>query len=425
MEQYIERNKFKLLSLLTIFIVCRKMGSLQYLYFITPFFLLLTITNVIYIGIYQKKIIEIWQRKKIFIIILFAYPIYTLLTTLWSVYPWLTFQRSLYILLLYAGFFAVSILIQDWDCNKFIKLFLPANIFLIIVSIVTLNLADYGLIWTVNFDWEGFKGLYGHSNVYAAALLFTLIGVTSLFPPQKRLKIGNEKFNLQWLKDKKLLSGLILSVTNIFFIIISYSRTTMISLLIGALVFLFLIKNIKTLIMICIGIIIFIAIILANGQMEDKVIKYALKGSGNFFDHRIVLFEPSLKAAKLGGIFGFGLGVSAPNIRVERPYKVDEPEIFIREKGNSTLAIIEETGMIGLILFLTPVFLVLYKLIWMLSNVSPNISNYIKPTLLISIIFTLLIHSQFESWWIWVGSPELHYFLFLIIVIFIKDMIEL
>jgi hypothetical protein len=391
----------------------------------TPVFLLLTITNVIYIGIYKKKIIEIWQRKKIFIVILFSFPIYTLLTTLWSVYPCLTFQRSLYLLLLYTGFFAVSILIQAWDCNKFIKLFLPANIFLILVSIVTLNLNDYGLIWTVNLDWQGFKGLYGHSNVYAAALLFTLIGVSSLFAPQKKHKIGNEKFDLQWLKDKKLLFGLLLAVTNIYFIIISYSRTTMISLLIGALVFLFLSKNIKTLIMICIGIIICIAIILADGKMEDKVIKYVLKGSGNFFDHRTVLFEPSIKAAKLGGVFGLGLGVSAPELINQVPKNMTVSKIYVREKGNSTLAIIEETGMIGLILFLMPVFLILNKLIFTFNSATPKISAYIKPALLISVIFTLLLHSQFESWWIWVGSPELNIFLLLIIIIFFIYVIEL
>ena len=39
------------------------------------------------------------------------------------------------------------------------------------------------------------------------------------------------------------------------------------------------------------------------------------KDGGKILGRRMILWEPSLEAAKLGGVFGLGYGVSAPDIK--------------------------------------------------------------------------------------------------------------
>jgi len=319
----------------------------------------------------------------------------------------MTFQRALYFLLLYAGIFAINILTQNWQLKIFVKILLAANIFLIIISIITYVFSNQLYVWTDGGYWSGFKSLYGHSNVYASALLFTLVGVMPYFLERESQNIL-QKYNHGIMnKIGTLFYPSVLVGLNIFFILISYSRNSIVSLGFGTFIFLLAQKYFKLVYSILILLFIITTIYFSNESFRNTLLQYLEKGSGNFFAHRTVLFEPSLEAAKLGGIFGLGLGVSAPNIRVERPYQVDEPEIFIREKGNSTLAIIEETGLIGLILFLIPVLLIF-------KNISVMNLNF-NQFLFLPIFATLLLHSQFESWWVWVGSPELQIYLLIML----------
>jgi len=58
--------------------------------------------------------------------------------------------------------------------------------------------------------------------------------------------------------------------------------------------------------------------------------------------------------------------------------------MYVREKGNSTLALIEETGIIGLVLFYIPIFIFLKK---SLPSSESCISVKIYPVIFIIYLF--------------------------------------
>ncbi|MCZ7612765.1 MAG: hypothetical protein M5T52_04270 [Ignavibacteriaceae bacterium] len=74
------------------------------------------------------------------------------------------------------------------------------------------------------------------------------------------------------------------------------------------------------------------------------------------------MWEPSYRAAQNGGLTGLGYGMSDPNIKPGSLGDHYEGERFVREKGNSVLALVEETGVVGLVLFLLPIIYLLRKL---------------------------------------------------------------
>lgn len=73
------------------------------------------------------------------------------------------------------------------------------------------------------------------------------------------------------------------------------------------------------------------------------------------------MWEPSYKAALNGGLTGLGYGISDPDILLPGTGSHYDGERYVREKGNSVLALIEEVGFTGLILFLLPLMYVLKK----------------------------------------------------------------
>ena len=144
------------------------------------------------------------------------------------------------------------------------------------------------------------------------------------------------------------------------------------------------------------------------------------------------MWEPSYKAALEGGLFGLGYGISHPEIRSGEYSDRFENGRLIREKGNQSLALIEEAGLIGLILFILPIIYLLIKLpdtrylipdkdykSGIRNPASPSSLHYdeasitLLPTtysLLSAALAAFLLHSQFEAWWVGVGSVQLPLF---------------
>jgi O-antigen ligase len=169
------------------------------------------------------------------------------------------------------------------------------------------------------------------------------------------------------------------------------------------------------------GITAFTAIIIYfTPSLNESVDKILKKDFPEIYSSRIWMWEPSYKAALEGGLFGLGYGISHPEIRSGEYSDRYENGRLIREKGNSTLALIEEAGLIGLVLFLLPIVFLLKKFricnaefimrpfdrLWV-TNSSLLTTNYL---LLCSAFFAFILHSQFEAWWVGVGSVQLPLF---------------
>ncbi|HEU5402768.1 MAG TPA: O-antigen ligase family protein [Terriglobales bacterium] len=144
------------------------------------------------------------------------------------------------------------------------------------------------------------------------------------------------------------------------------------------------------------------------------VLTYALSGSSLFdrfyytfvqknrsqiFASRGEQMDDSWQAAKEGGVFGAGFGVS---IGVSRYWDANTTfSAASREKGNSTLAIVEETGLVGLF-FYSVILLTLFLHFRRASHTNDPEQRFIA-LLGLGYFAAALLHGQFEAWFLSFG----------------------
>lgn len=183
---------------------------------------------------------------------------------------------------------------------------------------------------------------------------------------------------------------------NIFILLITYSRASILAFFI-TLLFYILLKDFSYLKYILTGILFLVFLYFLPSKFHDTINTLALKNGNNIFDRRLELWEASFKAAKLGGLFGLGYGISSPQINISQGNFRDDGK-YIREKGNSILGLIEEVGIVGFLFFITPLLLIVKNII-LLYKKKENL-------LIIATILGMIIHAQFEAWWVGPGSVQ-------------------
>ncbi len=133
------------------------------------------------------------------------------------------------------------------------------------------------------------------------------------------------------------------------------------------------------------------------------------------------VFNSKFLIDSMCGIFGLGYEVSAPDIIT--PIKTGshyEDGRYVREKGNSVLAMIEETGFIGLLLFLLPIILLIRKFkiqnspVGMASQKFKIVSDHYTFYIVNCTLLAMFIHAQLEAWWVGVGSISLPLYLIIL-----------
>ena len=200
----------------------------------------------------------------------------------------------------------------------------------------------------------------------------------------------------------------------------------MLALAVGIITFLILSKSKKTLALLFSIFALIFVLYFTVSPAQNSINTLISKDGGKILGRRMILWEPSFEAAKIGGVFGLGYGVSAPNIKtpVLTGSHYDDGR-YIREKGNSVLAMIEETGLIGLILFLLPMIWIIRKFtiynsqFTIKENFRSNSTLYIVHCTLLA----MLVHSQFEAWWVGVGSITFPiYLIILFITLFTENL---
>ena len=117
-------------------------------------------------------------------------------------------------------------------------------------------------------------------------------------------------------------------------------------------------------------------------------------------------WERSYDAAVAGGMFGIGYGVSIDQPDFEPGLTVNT---YGREKGNSQLAIVEETGLVGLALYVWLIALLFGRLVKGFLA-SRNKDSKVMLGLVIGTLVGLTAHSGFEAWWVAPGSVEFVFF---------------
>ncbi|MGO9171307.1 MAG: hypothetical protein ACLP7P_05000 [Rhodomicrobium sp.] len=137
-----------------------------------------------------------------------------------------------------------------------------------------------------------------------------------------------------------------------------------------------------------------------------SLIQKGQQESGDILYSRREVWEASLAGAEQGGMFGVGYGVSAGEHVFEGGFSAIG---YGREKGNSALAVIEELGQIGFVLYV----LLMLGLLWRLisaAHVAPSRAMRIQIALVLGTLLALIISSQFEAWWTAPGSPPSPFF---------------
>jgi O-antigen ligase len=138
---------------------------------------------------------------------------------------------------------------------------------------------------------------------------------------------------------------------------------------------------------------------------KDYILKGGSQEQGIFFS-RGEVWRISYENAQQGGWFGAGYGVTVG----ETDFQGGATAVgYGREKGNTQLAIVEETGIVGLGLY----FILLLALFVPLVRAHLREKNTdIKVVLgiVIGALAGLTVMSIFEAWWVAPGSAESAYF---------------
>lgn len=129
---------------------------------------------------------------------------------------------------------------------------------------------------------------------------------------------------------------------------------------------------------------------------EDTVIYHSRKDA----------WEESYDAAQLGGWTGVGYGVSVGDASFAGGFTATG---YGREKGNSQLAIVEETGLVGLIIYLA-LQVALFARLLSRVRLLPQGPDKVLFGIILGTLVGLTAHSFFEAWWSAPASPESVYF---------------
>lgn len=353
-----------------------------------------------------------------------------LLTSLWSSYPEVSATRALYFILISTGCISAGFLWIHYSGRNLFDFLSPANVIVVLICLFSLLTNIPSESWTGGHG-KGFMGFFGHQNLLASIILFTLPSVfLKLLQLVKRDQVSvirnirvkkSSNYLLLTTPYLQLTAYSLLLTADLLLLILTYSRSVFLSLIFGVIVFLILNRSWKVFAFSFVTAAVLIIItysIPALNQFADKIIK---KDFPEVYSSRIWMWEPSYKAALEGGLFGLGYGISHPEIKSGEYSDRFENGRLIREKGNSSLALIEEAGMIGLIFFILPIIYLLKKLpdtryqipddknLSSLRDQGTGIEKQVT-SILIASLTAFILHAQFEAWWVGVGSVQLPLF---------------
>ena len=422
-------GNYKLIIFIVFFsAICRSLIFVETIYFtIVPIYVFIIINN--------RQYFFIKSNLQLFLFFIICFTIWSSITALWSPYPLVSMSRSTWFLFIALGSTLLGFLTTN-NVKEVIKSLCYLNIIIVTITIFSLTTGIPNDSWTGG-NQLGFKGFFYHQNSLGACIAFTL--PFCIFYISKRYtekKLSNSVINTLNLKMiSRWIPFIILALivfVNCILIILSRSRGSLITLLIFLLIFTILIFRFRNFVFFTLIIVSIFVILFAfddNFKSFSKEIIY--KGGNSFGDSRYELISRSLIAAKSGSVFGLGYGISERGNSILLNWKEENNQIrFVREKMVSILALIEEVGIIGLLLFIFPISYCLFfigkyiltKNIWLRRFHKNNTTNFIILTdenylirsFILSYLIAISFHAQIESWWTGVSSTQLPFFYFMI-----------
>ncbi|MDP1574180.1 MAG: O-antigen ligase family protein [Coxiellaceae bacterium] len=207
----------------------------------------------------------------------------------------------------------------------------------------------------------------------------------------------------------------ILFLIDTHFLFSSYSRSAIVVFLCILLLFILNFQFSKKIVIGLAGIfsIVIVLLVLPTSYVEAKISPYILKGTSmdtqNTFLKAVlhsragvwkISYEQALKGGVVGG--GFGATIGQKNININSMLHQSTMG-YGREKSNSELSIMEETGIIGLVLFvLIIVFFFFYVMPYYFYLKG---DEKVAMGLTLGVLLGLLLETLVEAWWDSLG-PE-------------------
>ena len=325
--------------------------------------------------------------------ILFTYGTWCLFTSVWSSIPILSVMKgSLYFLtvpiLIFAGIeWAKS---HSWE-----------------------NTLDY--LWMLAFV-SLLSALLGHqdNNYYhgliagAGANIFGFMTASS-FPFFLWMTYR------RWHKKIQRMLWSAITASIIYFTFMSMSRACILMLLTVIFCFLLSLRLSKKIVLFSAATITLTGFFVMNPNLFTQLIDsyvYKRHGVQNIFQSREKQWQHSYEGAVEGGWSGLGFGIS---------YSQNDFNFvnglttlgYGREKGNSQLTIIEETGIIGFSLYIILLGYLISRFIRLYIK-AENHDQRVLIAILAGSFFGMLIQSVFEGWWYAAGGQECIYFWLLV-----------
>ena len=371
-------------SLFFILAATRSIDQIKWLSYSAPAFYLFFLI----VGYKELKSKELW-----FSLLLIAFfGFWAMITALWSPYPRETFVRSFVFIvsswgLIMAGFYWV----KNFSKNEF-GFLIPINILLLLASL-------FSLITKIPNDyWAGYgyglKSFWAHQNTFASLIIFTIPGIFFLPFKDKRIR---------------LLVTIVLSFLNVYILILTHSRTSLAVLFISVFLFPMLTKRFTLLGVVIIIFACITAFYFGNKDFRSISHNYLFKTETSLLDRKKSTISETYQAAGHGGWKGLGFGVSDTTVVEKSQLNLIyhfEGVRLVREKTVSIYALIEETGWVGLTLFLLFVGYLFYL----------TILTYLKTkgwtsALMICVLLGMCLHAQLEGWWPGIGSVQFPLFM--------------
>ena len=347
--------------------------------------------------------------------LLFLLPgLWFLLTSLWSSFPEVSAARALYFVLISAGSISAGFLWLRYSVKGLFDFLLPANIFIVLLCVFSLITNIPSDSWTGGHG-KGFMGFFGHQNLLASVLLFTLPAVLGLKIKEKSKRINVEVFFF------------ILLSLNLIVLALTYSRTSILAFIFGVIVFLILNKKWKVILYGIGAAAVLSMIIYFTPTLNDPVDKILKKDFPEIYSSRMWMWEPSYKAALEGGLIGLGYGISHPEIRSgEYSDRFENGRLDKRKrKQHARFNRGSRIGRCAIIYFTNDLFIIpisrcqmpdadkiMYPETVNPNPVSASSISLLTTTysLLTAALAAFILHAQFEAWWVGVGSVQLPLF---------------
>jgi O-antigen ligase len=315
-----------------------------------------------------------------------------LLTSFWSLQPLLTVMKaSAFVLVVVALVSAGYRWIQFNGMRPALSFLIPLTLAALMAGVLgrtdesTLN-ASRGL--------DLYRGLTSNSNMFGSLMFM----VSPLLLWQFHLSRGRARARMLWGSMLALVFSMLL---------LSVSRSNILAAMLLVTVYVLALPvTRRTSVLLFGGLAISTAFLMWPGTLDHLESRYVRKNlqvqKASVLNSRQGPWEISMKMAKQGGWFGAGYGVSIDGGSFRGGLTAVG---YGREKGNTQLAIMEETGIVGLALHAL-IVLTLFGRMWRAFRESANLDARVLMGIVIGAIFGKLLSGVFEAWWVAPGAPE-------------------